>query len=107
MKVQEKNKLNRSIAPPIKDAIEFDLQLPPYTKHTLSNGLEVYAIDMGKVDAMMISWIFDAGNSYETKNGVAGAVSSLLKNGTSTRSAFDINEHFEYYGAYQIGRAHV
>jgi zinc protease len=100
MKVQEKNKLNRSIAPPIKDAIEFDLQLPPYTKHTLSNGLEVYAIDMGKVDAMMISWIFDAGNSYETKNGVAGAVSSLLKNGTSTRSAFDINEHFEYYGAY-------
>jgi zinc protease len=100
MNVQEKNTLNRSIAPPIKDAIEFDLQLPPYTRHTLSNGLEVYAIDMGKVDAMMISWIFDAGNSYETKNGVAGAVSSLLKNGTSTRSAFDINEHFEYYGAY-------
>jgi zinc protease len=100
MGVQPKSKLNRKKAPPIKDAIEFELELPPYTKHTLSNGVEVYTIDMGKVDAMMISWIFDAGNSYETKNGVAGAVNNLLKNGTSTRSAFDINEHFEYYGAF-------
>ena len=100
MGVQQKSKLNRKKAPPIKDAIEFELELPPYTKHTLSNGVEVYMIDMGKVDAMMISWIFDAGNSYETKNGVAGAVNNLLKNGTSTRSAFDINEHFEYYGAF-------
>jgi len=49
---------------------------------------------------MMISWIFDAGNSFETKKGVAAAVNSLLKNGTSKRSAFEINEHFEYYGAW-------
>ena len=92
--------LNRKVAPVIKDAIEFELILPPYKKHVLSNGVEVYAIDLGTVDAMMINWIFDAGNSYEKKNGVASAVSALLKNGTSTRTAFDINEHFEYYGAY-------
>jgi zinc protease len=100
MNVQQLHSLNRSIAPPIKDAIEFELVLPPYTKHLLSNGVEVYMIDMGKIDAMMISWIFDAGNSYETKNGVAGAVNNLLKNGTSGRNAFAINEHFEYFGAY-------
>ena len=93
-------KLNRAVAPPVKDAKEFELVLPPYTKYTLSNGLEVFAIDMGKVDAMMVSWIFDAGNSYETGNGVAAAVNSLLKNGTSARKAFDISEHFDYYGAY-------
>ncbi|HEY6899750.1 MAG TPA: pitrilysin family protein [Puia sp.] len=92
--------LNRKVAPPIKDAIEFELILPPYKKYTLSNGVEVYAVDLGNVDAMMINWIFDAGNWYETKNGVAAAVNSLLKNGTSARKAFDINEHFEYYGAY-------
>jgi len=97
---QKKSMLNRTIAPPIKDAVEFELVLPPYQKHTLKNGIEVYMVDLGNVDAMMINWIFDAGNSYEKKHGVAAAVSSLLKNGTSKRSAFQINEHFEYYGAY-------
>ena len=106
MSVQAINKLNRKVAPPIKDAIEFELTLPPYTKHTLSNGVEVYRIDLGTVDAMMISWIFDAGNSFETKDGVAAAVNTLLKNGTSTRSAFDINEHFDYYGSYLSKACH-
>ena len=54
----------------------------------------------------MIAWIFDAGNSYEEQNGIAAAVSALLKNGTSRRSAFNINEHFEYYGAYLSRAAH-
>jgi zinc protease len=100
MAVHQISTLNRKVAPPIKDAKEFELELPPYTKYTLSNGVELYAIDMGKVDAMMISWIFDAGNSYETKTGVAAAANTLLKNGTSARKAFDISEHFDYYGAY-------
>lgn len=106
MSVQTKAFLDRTIAPPIKDAIEFDLSLPPYRRHVLSNGVEVYAIDLGTVDAMMVSWIFNAGNSFETKKGVAAAVNHLLKNGTSTRSAFDINEHFEYYGAWLNRASH-
>jgi zinc protease len=104
--MKKSNKLNRTIAPPVKDAKEFELVLPPYTKYTLSNGLEVFAIDLGKVDAMMVSWIFDAGNSYETGNGVAAAANSLLKNGTSARKAFDISEHFDYYGAYLSKACH-
>ena len=96
--------LNRKAAPPIKDAIEFQLELPPYERHVLANGVEVYAIDLGNVDVLMLSWVFDAGNSHEKKNLVAAAASTLLKNGTSRRNAFDINEHFEYYGAH-LGRA--
>jgi predicted Zn-dependent peptidase len=106
MSVQTKAFLDRTIAPPIKDAIEFDLSLPPYRRQTLSNGVEVYAIDLGNVEAMMVSWIFNAGNSWESKKGVAAAVSHLLKNGTSTRSAFAINEHFEYYGAWLNRSSH-
>jgi len=98
--------LNRTIAPLIKDARDFDLQLPLYRKQVLSNGVEVYVIDLGTEDALMIGWIFDAGNSHETKNGVAAAVSTLLKNGTSARTAFNINEHFEYYGAYLSRASH-
>ncbi|HLI94381.1 MAG TPA: pitrilysin family protein [Puia sp.] len=100
MHVQERYKLDRSIAPPIKDAKEFELSLPPYKKYTLTNGVEVYTIDLGNEEAMMINWIFDAGNWWEPKKGIAAAVSTLLKNGTRNRSAFDISEHFEYYGAY-------
>jgi len=98
--------LNRTIVPPIKDAKDFDLQLPLYKKHVLSNGVEVYAIDLGNEEALMITWIFDAGNSYERQNGLAAAVSALLKNGTSTRTAFNINEHFEYYGAFLSRASH-
>ena len=39
-------------------------------------------------------------------NGVAAAVNTLLKNGTSARSAFDINEHFDYYGSYLSRACH-
>jgi zinc protease len=92
--------LNRTIAPPIKDAVEFTLKLKPYTKYILDNGVEVYAIDAGSQEVLQFEMVFYAGNSYETTNGVAAATNQLLKNGTSAKSAFEINEAFEYYGAY-------
>lgn len=92
--------LNRTIAPPIKDAVEFALQLKPYTKYVLDNGVEVYTIDAGSQEVLQLEMVFYAGNSYETANTVAAATNQLLKNGTSTRTAFEINEAFEYYGGY-------
>jgi zinc protease len=92
--------LNRTEAPVIKDAIEFELQLKPYQKYVLNNGVNVYAIDAGSQEVVQMEMIFSAGNSFETANAVAAATNQLLKNGTSTKSAFEVNEHFEYYGAY-------
>jgi len=92
--------LNRKIAPKITDAVEFHLALPPYQKHILKNGVELYTIDLGTQDTLMLNWVFFAGNWYEEKNLVAAATNYLLKNGTSKRTAFAINEHFEYFGAY-------
>ena len=92
--------LNRTEAPVIKDAIEFDLQLKPYQQLVLDNGIKVYTIDAGSQEVMQMEMVFYAGNSYESANAVAAATNQLLKNGTSNKSAFEINEHFEYYGAY-------
>ncbi len=92
--------LNRTIAPPIKDPIELDLKLQPYQQFTLNNGVPVYSINAGAQEVTLIELVFFAGNWYEDKNIVAGTANHLLKNGTSKRSAFEINEHFEYYGAY-------
>ncbi|MFI5155763.1 MAG: M16 family metallopeptidase [Chitinophagales bacterium] len=92
--------LNRMIAPKIIDAVEFDLNLPPLQKKVLKNGVELYAIDMGTQETMMVNWVFNAGNWFEEKNLVASAANYLLKNGTSSKNAFAINEHFEFYGSY-------
>lgn len=92
--------LNRNIAPPIVDAVDFNLQLKPYQKLTLKNGVEVYTVHAGAEEVMAIEWVFRAGNSYEDQNLVAATTNFLLKNGTSSKTAFQINEHFDYYGSY-------
>jgi len=96
----QRSMLNRKTAPKITDAVEFELTLPSYKKYILKNGVELYCIDLGTQETMMINWVFYAGNWYEEKNLVAATANYLLKNGTRSRNAFGINEHFEYYGSY-------
>lgn len=95
-----KERMNRTITPVIKDAIEFELPLKPYDKYVLDNGIEVIAINAGAQDVVQVELVFFAGNSFEKSRAVAIATNHLLKNGTSTKTAFEINEHFEYHGAY-------
>jgi len=92
--------VDRKIAPPIIDAVNFHLELKPYEKFTLDNSVPVYSINAGAEEVMMIEIVFFAGNSFEEKNVVAAATNFLLKNGTSKKKAFQINEHFEYYGSF-------
>lgn len=91
---------NRTIAPPIKNAVDFSFQLKHTEQWTLRNGLQVYALPAGEEEVMQLELVFKAGNCYEPANMVAAATNFLLKNGTSRRSAFDINEHFDFYGSY-------
>lgn len=95
-----KTSIDRTVAPRIVDAVDFKLQLKPYKKYVLKNGVEVFSIDAGAEDVMMIEWVYFAGNAYEKQNLVASTTNFMLKNGTSSKTAFQINEHFEYYGAY-------
>ena len=95
-----KEALNRKITPVIKDPVEFDLKLKPYEKHILDNGAAVYVIDAGAEDVLQLEWVFYAGNWFEKKNLVGASTNFLLKNGTSAKNAFQLNEHFEYYGSY-------
>ena len=92
--------MNRKTAPHIKDAIEFNLLLKPYQQFTLDNGVPVYTIDAGAQEVLQVELVFYAGNWFEQQNSIASAANSLIKNGTSNKTAFQLNEEFEYYGAY-------
>jgi len=94
------SKLERKKAPPIVDAVDFHLQLKQAEKFVLRNGAEVYAVNAGAEDVLSLEWVFFAGNWQENKNLVAATTNFLLRNGTSKKTAFQINEHFEYYGSY-------
>ncbi|MDX2049046.1 MAG: pitrilysin family protein [Chitinophagaceae bacterium] len=92
--------VNRKFAPGIKDAVELNPELKPFREIILDNGVQVYTIEAGAEDVLQLEIVFYAGNWYEEQNLVASAANFLLKNGTSQKSAFDINEHFEFYGSY-------
>jgi predicted Zn-dependent peptidase len=91
---------DRKNAPQIIDAVNFHLELKHHEKFTLDNGIPVYAINAGAEEVTMAELVFFAGNSFEDKNVVAAAANFLLRNGTSKKTAFDINEHFEFYGSF-------
>ena len=97
---ERKKGLERKQPPPIVDAVNFDLQLKPCQKIVLRNGVEVYTVNAGAEEVMSVEWVFFAGNSYEKQNLVAATANFLTRNGTSTKNAFQINEHFEYYGSF-------
>jgi zinc protease len=92
--------LNRSQAPLIKDATEFDLKLKPYDKYVLDNGVEVYAVNAGTQEVLSLELVFSAGNWFEQQNNIAAATNYLIKNGTKNKTAFQLNEHFDYYGSH-------
>jgi predicted Zn-dependent peptidase len=92
--------MNRKNAPDIKDAIHYSLALKPYEYGKLDNGIDVYAISAGAQEVVQIEFVFFAGNFFEEKRGVAGATNFLLKSGTTSKTAFELNEAFDYYGGY-------
>ena len=91
--------LDRTTPPAIKDAIEFDYILPPINQEQLSNGLPLYWLNAGVQDVVEIDWVYPSGLWFEQKPAVAHATAGLIKNGTSTRTAHQINEALEFYGA--------
>ena len=91
---------DRSQAPHIKDAIEYAITLKKPEIFTLDNGVKVYNVNAGTEEVVQIEWIFKAGNWFEKSNNLASATNFLIKNGTSKKSAYEINEYVDFYGAY-------
>ena len=92
--------LDRKIIPTIEEAVHFDLQLKNCDRFTLDNKVPVYAMNAGAQDVVMVEWVFDAGNWYDKQPMVAATTNFLIKNGTISKTAYQINDFFEFHGAY-------
>ena len=92
--------LDRKLIPTIEEAVHFDLQLKNCDRYTLDNKVPVYAMNAGAQDVVMVEWVFDAGNWYDKQPMVAATTNFLIKNGTTSKTAYQINDFFEFHGAY-------
>ncbi len=88
---------NRSEPPPVQ-TIQ-NLQLPLPEKQVLDCGIPVYLVDMGTQDVIKTDFVCHAGRPYESRQMVARATLTMLKEGTTQHHAAEIAEKIDFYGS--------
>lgn len=76
------------------------ISLPNPDKSFLDNGITVYGIEGGSQELCKIEFIFRAGSDKQQKSLVAAYTTSMLKEGTKTRTSQQISERLDFYGAF-------
>lgn len=89
--------INRRQAPLIQPVEALYLHQP--IQYKLDNGIPVYDIRLGQQEVIKLELVFEAGRWYEQEQLLARASSQLLKAGTRQRTAAQLADFFEYYGA--------
>ena len=75
-----------------------EIPLPSADVSYLDNGIPVYMINTGKIDAVKLEVIFTVGRPHEHKPTVAGATAALMKEGSLHKTSAEIAEYFDFYG---------
>lgn len=89
--------INRTLAPPVIMPHHLDLV---NAKHfELDNGLLVYYYTGCSEPVMHLSIIQEAGKYFQEKNFEAFLTAKMLKKGTDTKSALEIQETLDFYGS--------
>jgi predicted Zn-dependent peptidase len=89
--------MDRTTAPPLNEIQA--IGLPAVEKLTLGNGIPVWRINAGTQEVIKIELLFDAGRMQEPLRAVASATAKMLAEGTQKRSAKEMAEQVEFYGA--------
>lgn len=91
--------LDRTIAPPAQSIEKVNILKANQT--SLTNGLTLYTIQAGEQPVLRLELIFDAGNKYDKSIiGTSFFTAKMLIEGTNQRSAAEISESFDQYGAF-------
>jgi zinc protease len=90
--------LNRTIPPSFMAPGEFTL--PELGTRYLDNGLTLHLIPVSGTEAVRIEFLFDAGSWYQQVKLSASMTSSMLNEGTISRSEQEIASLLDFYGAF-------
>ncbi len=90
--------LDRSVAPaafPVEKVL-----FPKPLHYTLANGIEVWVVSAGEQEVFKFELSTKAGAIHSSLAGLAGMTASLMKRGTSSRTAQEIHQDFDFFGAF-------
>lgn len=90
--------LDRSVAPaayPVEKVL-----FPSPKQYTLANGIEVWVVSAGEQDVFKFELSTKAGAIHSPLAGLAGMTASLMKCGTKSKSAQEIHQSFDFFGAF-------
>lgn len=90
--------LDRNIAPEFKAITT--INFPKVTQHQLSNGIPVYVLDGGTQDVIKLDVMVGAGSQFASQKLIAPLTGLMLNEGTASKTAHQVAEQFDYYGAY-------
>ena len=90
--------LNRTIAPDFQPIRE--LHILPLQTQKLQNNAPLHWLGAGESPVLKLEVLFHVGQAHEVKNGVNQLAVKMLTEGTKTRTASEITNHFDYYGAF-------
>ena len=90
--------LDRRIAPaayPVEKVL-----FPKPRLFSLANGVEVWVVSAGEQEVFKFELSTQAGAIHSPLAGLAGMTASLMKRGTASRSAQQIHQSFDFFGAF-------
>ncbi|HZG00942.1 MAG TPA: pitrilysin family protein [Chitinophagales bacterium] len=89
--------IDRRTPPPLQPIR--NINLPAWETTRFANGVTAHVVDGGTQDVIKVEMIFPAGRWHEPTRGVAAAVAAQLKEGTRTKTALEVANLVDFYGA--------
>ena len=89
--------INRKQAPSLH-SIELGV-LPRFHSEQLSNGIQFHVLDILQEDMIQVELVLSIGKIDESKKMQLQVLAAQIKEGTSSKTANDIADAFEFYGA--------
>lgn len=90
--------LNRTLAPSSEELT--NIKIIEGQTITLSNNINLHYINAGTSEVIKLDLVCDGGVRNQKQNSIAAATSSMLREGTKNKSAEQIADELDFYGAY-------
>ncbi len=90
--------INRAIAPSSEEIK--NIKIVEGQRVRLANGIGLHYINAGTSDIIKLDLVCDGGVINQHKNTVAAATSSMLREGTKSKTSEQIADELDFYGAY-------